>query len=109
MSQNRKSVPLEFPKRFLQVGFLLFLVGTLGLIVNIILMMDSIGFDRALNMYTILSNHRAWVPEMGVPILGWLFQYLSVTGTAICAIILVIRVVEFRGLGEHTLFDDLDL
>ncbi len=101
ISQERETVNQNFPRRMMQVGFILFLVGTIGLVINIVLMMDIVGMNETLDTYVVLSNHRYWVPENGVPILGWLFQFMSLNGAAICAVMIVIRVVEFRGIGKE--------
>jgi len=101
LAQNRESVPKEFPKRMMQIGFLVFLIGIIGLIVNLVIMMDTIGIDATLNTYKGLAFHRDWVPENGVPILGWLFQFMALNGTALCLIMVVVRVVEFRGRGKQ--------
>jgi hypothetical protein len=101
LAQERKEVHLNFPKRMMQIGFLAFIIGAIGLVVNLIVMMDTSGIDATLNMYKGLAFHRNWVPENGVPFLGWLFQFLCLNGTALCLIMVVVRVVEFRGRGKQ--------
>ncbi|MFX0036362.1 MAG: hypothetical protein ACFE9I_12080 [Candidatus Hermodarchaeota archaeon] len=107
LAQNREEVRKDFPKRTMQIGFLLFFVGIIGLIINLVLIMDALGIDAALNLYKGLAFHRNWVPENPaiasdtLPVLGWLFQFMSLNGAAICLIMVVVRVVEFRGRGKE--------
>ena len=107
LSQNREDVPLKFPKRIMQIGFIVFFIGIIGLIVNLLLLMDAAGIDATLNLYKGLAFHRNWVPEnpgipsTTLPFLGWLFQFMALNGTAICLIMVVVRVVEFRGRGKE--------
>jgi len=110
LSQERETIKKEWsflPKKTMQIGFLMFFIGIMGLIVNLVLLMDELGMTAALNLYKGLAFHRNWVPEYPgiasttLPILGWLFQFLSLNGAAICLIMVVVRVVEFRGRGKE--------
>jgi hypothetical protein len=104
LSQKREDIKKEwsfFPKRIMQIGLVMFLVGIIGLIVNLILMMDTLGIENTMLFYTGLPFHRNWVPENGVPFAGWLFQFLSLNGAAICLIMVVVRAVEYRGRGKE--------
>ncbi|MFX1390079.1 MAG: hypothetical protein ACFE9Z_08460 [Promethearchaeota archaeon] len=104
LAQNRDEIRKDwsfFPKRIMQIGFIMFIVGTIGLIVNLILMMDTLGIENTMLFYTSLPFHRNWVPENGVPLAGWLFQFLSLNGAAICLIMVVVRAVEYRGRGRE--------
>ncbi|MFW9952168.1 MAG: hypothetical protein ACFFKA_18760 [Candidatus Thorarchaeota archaeon] len=97
---------LKLPKRTMKIGFIMFLIGSIGLAINLILLMVEVNIDAALNLYKGLAFHRNWVPENPdipssiLPVLGWLFQFLSLNGAAICLIMVVVRVVEFRGRGK---------
>ncbi|MFX1595318.1 MAG: hypothetical protein ACFFBK_04565 [Promethearchaeota archaeon] len=107
LAQKREEVRKDFPKRTMQIGFLIFFVGIIGLIINLVLIMDALGIDAALNLYKGLAFHRNWVPENPaiasdtLPFLGWLFQFMSLNGAAICLVMVVVRVVEFRGRGKE--------
>jgi hypothetical protein len=104
LAQKREDVKKDwsfFPKRIMQIGFLTFLIGTIGLVVNLLLMMDTMGITATMEFYTALPFHRNWVPEKGVPFAGWFFQFLSLNGAAICLIMIVIRAVEYRGRGKE--------
>lgn len=100
MSETPERASRTFPGRWARVGFVAFAVGTIGIVVNLVLMMESAGFDAALDAYMSIPNHRAWVPARGVPVAGWLFQWLSLNGLALCFVCVVLRVVEFRGKGQ---------
>ncbi|MHA1889964.1 MAG: hypothetical protein ACTSYS_03160, partial [Promethearchaeota archaeon] len=99
LSKPRTEIKRDFPKKMMYIGFIMFIVGTVGILLNVgIILMEDM--DRALGIYRNLWDHRYWTPEHGVPFLGWLFQFLSLNGISICWIMLVIRMVEFRGNGK---------
>ncbi len=109
LAQNRDEVRekwLNFPKRTMKLGFIMFVIGSIGIAANLVLLIVEVNMDAALNLYIGLPFHRNWVPENPdipssvLPILGWLFQFLSLNGAAICLILVVVRVVEFRGRGK---------
>ncbi|MFX0005893.1 MAG: heparan-alpha-glucosaminide N-acetyltransferase domain-containing protein [Promethearchaeota archaeon] len=103
LAQNREDVQKKWsflPKRTMQIGFIMFVIGAIGLTVNLLLMLDTMDVPGTMAFYTRLSAHRDWVPENGVPILGWFFQFMCLNGAAICLIIVIVRVVEFRGRGK---------
>ncbi len=100
ISQPREEVPATFPKRMLYVGLLMFIVGSIGVIVVILGVMDTQGFDKAAQLYQLISYHRHWNPDyphVVVPPFAWIWQYLSLNGFAIIAIMIMLRLVEFRG------------
>nr|MDO8110665.1 hypothetical protein [Candidatus Sigynarchaeota archaeon] len=113
LSLPREKIPRDFPKKVLKIAFTMFLVGLAGVIVNIVLMM---GYDStaALNLYSFMWDHRLWVNNAMrtsdpifnnipayLPVLGWLFQFLAVNGVALAAIMIIVRIVEFRGNGKN--------
>ncbi len=98
MAQERHEIPKNFPRRLLKLGFWMFFIGLIGVIINVAAVM-SVNSEQGLNLYLLLWDHRYWVPQNGVPFLGWLFQFLALNGVGISAIVLVIRLVEFRGKG----------
>ena len=109
LAQPREEVRekwLNLPKRAMKIGFIMFVIGSIGLAINLILLMVEVNMDAALNLYIGLPFHRNWVPENPsipssvLPFLGWLFQFLSLNGAALCLIMVVVRVVEFRGRGK---------
>ena len=110
LAQDREVVRKEWsflPKKAMKIGAIMFLIGSIGILTNMILLIVEVDMDAALNLYIGLPFHRNWVPEnpsIGssyLPILGWLFQFMSLNGAAICLIIVVVRVVEFRGRSKE--------
>ncbi len=100
LSQDRKEIRRDFPKKVMQIGAIVFLIGVIGILINLGVM----GIDAFLELWPNLPFHRNWVPEHPnnpVPVLGWLFQFMSLNGAAICLIMVVVRVVEFRGRGKE--------
>ncbi|MFX0101735.1 MAG: hypothetical protein ACFFCS_19375 [Candidatus Hodarchaeota archaeon] len=117
LSLPREKIPRNFPKKVLQIGFVMFLVGIVGVVVNIALMMEY-NPSGALELYARLSDHRIWVNNAMVasdnpmepvfagipsylPVLGWLFQFLMLNGVSLAAIMTIVRLVEFRGNGKN--------
>ncbi|NMC05064.1 MAG: hypothetical protein GYA24_07635 [Candidatus Lokiarchaeota archaeon] len=112
LSLPREKIPRDFPKKVLLIAFVMFIVGVSGLVINIVMMME---YDAAaaLKLYAFLWDHRLWVNEAMrvkdpaflvfpdyLPVLGWLFQFLALNGVSLAAIMLIVRVVEFRGNGK---------
>ncbi len=100
LAQKREEVQHHFPNRVMQIGFIVFIIGIFGLIINFAI----IGIDATLALWPNLPFHRNWVPDNPdnpVPFLGWLFQFMSLNGAATCLIMVVVRVVEFRGRGKE--------
>ncbi|MCK4816154.1 hypothetical protein KA005_10300, partial [bacterium] len=100
LSQEKENIRPNFPKRVMQIGFIVFFIGIVGLIINF----GIIGIDATLDLWIGLPFHRNWVPDHPnnpVPLLGWLFQFMSLNGAAISLIMVVVRVVEFRGRGKE--------
>jgi len=104
LSRNREDVPQDFPKKVMKIGFIVFAIGIIGLLANLIVIMDTSGMDAMMETYIGIPFHRNWVPNHPnnpVPFLGWLFQFMALNGTAICLIMVVVRLVEFRGRGQQ--------
>ncbi|MBD3353573.1 MAG: DUF1624 domain-containing protein [Candidatus Lokiarchaeota archaeon] len=100
LSQERKKIDLTFWKKLLKVGLIMFMIGAAGFIANLVIVVMEEGIDPALALYMNISEHRYWTVENGAPFLGWLFQFLLLNGFSLCAIIMIIRLVEFRGKGK---------
>ncbi|MFX1568643.1 MAG: hypothetical protein ACFFCV_09775 [Promethearchaeota archaeon] len=100
LAEDRKEIRRDFPKNVMQIGCIVFLIGAIGIFINLGVM----GIDAFLALWPNLPFHRNWVPnnpDNPVPVLGWLFQFMSLNGAAICLIMVVVRVVEFRGRGKE--------
>ncbi|MHA2001882.1 MAG: heparan-alpha-glucosaminide N-acetyltransferase domain-containing protein [Promethearchaeota archaeon] len=100
ISQDRDKKKLSSLKNYLKIGLIMFIVGGIGVILNIFLVMNSGGLDPTLTLYLNISEHRYWTIEHGAKILGWLFQFLFLNGFTIIVITLTFRLVEFRGMGK---------
>lgn len=87
-----------FTKTTLTVGIIMCLIGLIGVVANIIQVINTKGVDTGLNVYMHLWDHRGWVPEiLGTPFLGWYFQFMLLNGFGILLIMSFIRLVELRG------------
>jgi hypothetical protein len=97
MCQPKTEIDMRFLRRLFYLGLIIFLVGIIGLIINIVTIMDSQGIVSALSLYQRIWDHRYYTVENGVPYLGWLFQFLALNGMGILIIVVFLRLVEFRG------------
>lgn len=101
LSQERKEIDPTRMKKFLKLGVIMFFIGLLGVVANLVIVLVEQNIDEMLNVYLLISEHRYWTVENGVPLLGWLFQFLLLNGFGLCAIIMIIWLVEFRGKGKE--------
>jgi len=104
LSQPREKIPLNFPKRIMQLGMAMFVVGMVGFVAFIVTVLTQSGFDAMATAYFNVSNHRNLWDYPGIPQTytfpaAWLFQFLAVNGIGVLLTMLVIRLVEFRGFG----------
>src|SRR5271157_560320 len=111
MAQEREQVPRDFPRKGMQIGFLMFVVGVVGLLINFGIMLTNPdpygGVSGILSTLVQLYDHRYYtniglLPGMSLHAafdFAWVFQYLFLNGLAICMSLLIIRLVEFRGKG----------
>jgi Heparan-alpha-glucosaminide N-acetyltransferase, catalytic len=101
IAQDPKDIDRSFLKKILKFGLWMFFIGAIGFIINLVMVVINQGIDPALSLYVNISEHRYWTTEHNVPFAGWLFQFLMLNGFGICAIIMIIRAVEFRGRGKQ--------
>lgn len=104
LAQDPPEIKFHWLKNYMFFGLAMFVVGTIGLITNLafkFLSPENGGIDGALNLYLLISEHRYWTQANGVPFAGWLFQFLTLNGFTLCCIVLMFRLVEFRGLGSN--------
>jgi len=107
ISQPKEKVPLHFPKRMMQIGMVMFLVGLVGIIafiLSILIVPSGINFGGAVSAYQQISYHRNWWDYPNIPATftfpsPWLFQFLALNGMGIMLAMLVVRLVEYRGYG----------
>ncbi|MFO8019041.1 MAG: heparan-alpha-glucosaminide N-acetyltransferase domain-containing protein [Promethearchaeia archaeon] len=104
ISQPRKEVPRQFPKKMFYIGLIMFVVGFIGVIIVVLMVMGGQGFGAAVQMYIEISFHRNWFidnPYIEIPPTAWLWQFLVLNGFSLMAVIGIIRLVEFRGIGKE--------
>jgi len=105
--EERKVKP--FTKIALSVGVIMYLIGLIGVIANVVRVIGTEGFDPGLNVFMHIWDHRGWVPEiLAAPWMGWYFQFMLLNGFGILLIMSLIRLVELRGkakeFGKRTRF-----
>ncbi len=108
MPKKERKIKL-FTKTTLNVGVIMYLIGLVGIIANIIYVINTKGFDSGLNAYMHIWDHRGWVSEiLGTPWVGWYFQFMLLNGFGILMIMSILRLVELRGkakpFGNHSRF-----
>jgi len=97
MPKEQRSVK-PFTKTALTAGVVMYLIGFAGVIVNVVYIISTKGFDSGLDVYLHIWDHRGWVPELrGTPWLGWYFQFMLLNGFGILLIMSMLRLVELRG------------
>ncbi|MCK4812900.1 MAG: hypothetical protein KAT14_03075 [Candidatus Marinimicrobia bacterium] len=90
--------PQTFVKNTLRIGMIMYLIGLIGLLINVFYIAGKFGFDAGLNLYMDVWDHRGWTQNLlGVPFVGWYFQFMLLNGFSILLIMSVIRLVDMRG------------
>jgi hypothetical protein len=99
LSQPKEKINRKFPRNAFLGGLAAFVIGTAGVVIIVINVMSSQGFDTAINFYREISNHRAWFPDRAnyIPPFAWLAQFISLNGFSIMLVAVLFRIVEFRG------------
>ena len=97
--QSQEKRNLHWLNYSLKIGFYVFLIGLIGVIINLLPILLS-DFNVGIDIYTEIWDHRAWVPENGPKYGGWFFQYLMFTGASLMIVLLPFRLVEARGLSS---------
>ncbi|MFX0103624.1 MAG: hypothetical protein ACFFCS_28945 [Candidatus Hodarchaeota archaeon] len=104
ISQKREVIPRDFPKKVMWVGFIMFIVGVVGIFIMLFPYLDSGDVYTFAEIWRHSSYHRHWYPDI-MPVvtfpLAWLWQFIAFNGFAILATMTIIRVVEFRGNGSE--------
>jgi len=106
LSKPKDEIDKSFPKKMLRIGGSMYGIGVAGIFVTLFLILKRNGYDivYTINFYLTIIYHRYWTPDNpmfnGVPQLAWLAQFLAVTGMSIMLLMLLLRLVEFRGVSE---------
>ncbi|NHJ39568.1 MAG: DUF1624 domain-containing protein [Asgard group archaeon] len=99
ITKPREKINKNFPKNMFLVGLGMFIPGFAGVIIIIINVLGSLGFDEAAGLYQYLPYHRHWTSDFKnyLPIFSWLPQFLCLTGFSVMLIMLLFRLIEYRG------------
>ncbi len=113
ISQPKDKVSKKFPRNTLIVGAVMFVGGLIGIFVVVIKVFstnypNADGFDAFIELYMNFPNHRAWDPDfirqigstgdyLVVPMYAWLGQFFAVNGFSLMLLMVLFRLVEFRG------------
>ncbi|MBN1329747.1 MAG: DUF1624 domain-containing protein [Candidatus Heimdallarchaeota archaeon] len=113
ISQPKEQVSKKFPRNTLIVGAIMFIGGLIGIFIVVIKILNANyitadGFDAFIELYMNFPNHRAWDPdfirEIGstgeyipIPMYAWFGQFFAVNGFSLMLLMLLFRLVEFRG------------
>jgi hypothetical protein len=108
MVQKPELIPKNFVKKVLLGGLAAFIVGGIGVLVTFVQVMSKGGFSMAINMWVDLPSHRNWFPDdiarAYAPFLNvtsWLWQFLALNGFAIMLTMMIIYLVDWRGIGHQ--------
>ncbi|MHA1335434.1 MAG: hypothetical protein ACTSPW_06740 [Promethearchaeota archaeon] len=85
----REKPPLDFPKKGMYVGFIMFMIGAFGTIISLLFEIESFG-----NFLANFWNIPGLYPN------SWLWWFLCTNGGALVEVLLIIRLVEFRGKAQ---------
>ncbi len=100
ISLPKEKIPKDLPKKMILSGFIIFLVGTVGVVMVLLNVIDSQGFETGAMLYQKIAFHRMWAPDypdIVIPAFAWIWQFLSLNGFGLMAVMLVFRLVEWRG------------
>jgi hypothetical protein len=106
MNQPKELIPKNFVKKLLKISLVIFVIGLIGVVFTVISVMDQAGFDMAVGLYQQIPYHRHWFPDNiesdyahYLNYFSWLWQFMALNGFGIIFTMLVIYLVEFRGIG----------
>ncbi|NHJ31691.1 MAG: hypothetical protein FK732_02405 [Asgard group archaeon] len=99
ITRPKEEINKKFPRNMFLVGAIMFVSGLIGVAVVILGVMNTQGFGRAIDIYVLLPYHRNYSPDFQnyIPPFSWLAQFLLVNGFALMLVMLLFRLIEFRG------------
>jgi hypothetical protein len=119
LSKPKEEIKKTFPKQMLRIGGSMYGVGVAGIAVTLVLIMlrnaptpADIDPMVAIGFYMGIIAHRSWTPQnipfaesLGIdastiPHFAWLAQFVAVTGMSIMLLMVLFRMVEFRGVSH---------
>ncbi|MHA1198850.1 MAG: hypothetical protein ACTSQF_05805, partial [Candidatus Heimdallarchaeaceae archaeon] len=107
ISQPKKALFKGFTKTVLLTSFVMFVVGAVGTVFEVVNVLNNTNFNDAVTFYKHVSFHRHWFPDAPQPYapyissFAWLWQFLFTNGFSIMLVLIVIYLVEFRGRGSQ--------
>lgn len=103
ISRPKEKIKKNMPRNIFLVGLVMFLGGLAGVIVIIIKILNSQGFDTAIEIYRLISFHRHWALDYQsyIPPFSWLAQFLTLNGFSLMLIMFLFRLIEFRGISKR--------
>ena len=113
ISQPKKALFKGFTKTVLLTGLVMFITGAIGTVIELVNVMNNIGFEGGVTFYRFISFHRHWFPDAFdtstaalypyspyISSFAWLYQTFITNGFSIMVCMIVIFLVEFRGRGS---------
>ncbi|MCF2144521.1 MAG: heparan-alpha-glucosaminide N-acetyltransferase domain-containing protein [Candidatus Heimdallarchaeota archaeon] len=99
ITRPREEINKKFPRNMFLTGLAMFIVGVIGVVAVIIRIITVEDFDTAIMIYQFIPYHRHWTPDFKsyIPLFSWVWQFLSVNGFALMLIMILFRLVEYRG------------
>jgi hypothetical protein len=114
ISQPKKALFKGFTKTVLLTGFAMFITGAVGTVIELVNVMNNIGFEGGITFYRFISFHRHWFPDAFdtgtaelypyspyISSFAWLWQTLVTNGFSIMLTMIILYLVEFRGRGSY--------
>jgi hypothetical protein len=108
MCQKPDRIPKHFAKKVLVAGLIAFTVGIIGVIVTMVGVMQAAGFKNGIQLWLDLSHFRGWFPDnisraygAFLSPLSWFWQFLALNGFATMFVMLIIYIVDWRGIGAQ--------
>ncbi|MHA1126572.1 MAG: hypothetical protein ACTSO7_11735 [Candidatus Heimdallarchaeota archaeon] len=102
ISKPKEEINKNFPRNMFLVGLTMFIAGMIGVVVIIVNILTVADFETAVQIYEFIAYHRHWTPDyMGIiPLFAWLAQFLTVNGYSLMLVMILFRIVEFRGISK---------
>jgi hypothetical protein len=99
ISQPKEKINKNMPRNMFLVGLGMFIPGMIGVVIIIVKLLGSLGFEDAVGLYQLLPYHRHWSSDYAsyIPMFAWLAQFLCLTGYSVMLIMFLFRLIEFRG------------
>jgi hypothetical protein len=106
MCQGPDRIPKHFVKKVLVAGLIAFTAGMIGVIFTVVGVMQAAGFENGIQLWLDLSHFRGWFPDnisrdygASLSPLSWLWNFLALNGFSTIFAMLVIYLVDWRGIG----------